>query len=261
MQAEVGRQLTKDLRRDVTELERDLLARAQEVPEFADALKTEYDAARAAERTGVGITEWRAGRGTQAAAAWVLARVFPRDCEDNGLLAGVPGRAGGAAAAGGGAEAQFFRDTPAARPRLAAPGDRALGGAHPAAAGLFDRRHNPPYQLPPSLRGGHPLDRVLAPPRRQGDPGVQLRRVGHPLPGRPLSRPLESARKTYALLQTPEFVEEFILDLTLTSAIEELAWGLRMIDPACGSGHFLSGCSGGSSPGGGVGSRTRTTGS
>src|SRR5690606_15022375 len=47
---------------------------------------------------------------------------------------------------------------------------------------------------------------------------------------------------TYALLQTPEFVEEFILDLTLTPAIEEFGLpGLKLIDPACGSGHFLLG--------------------
>ena len=70
----------------------------------------------------------------------------------------------------------------------------------------------------------------------------------------------EAARKKYALLQTPVFVEEFILDRTLDPAIEEfglskvgyenrlladgrLAEGdrFRMIDPACGSGHFLLG--------------------
>ncbi len=46
----------------------------------------------------------------------------------------------------------------------------------------------------------------------------------------------------FALLQTPEFVEEFILDLTLTPAIEEFGLaGLRVIDPTCGSGHFLLG--------------------
>jgi type I restriction-modification system DNA methylase subunit len=38
------------------------------------------------------------------------------------------------------------------------------------------------------------------------------------------------------------FVEEFILDLTLTPALEEFGLrGLRTIDPACGSGHFLLG--------------------
>ncbi len=73
----------------------------------------------------------------------------------------------------------------------------------------------------------------------------------------------EAARKKYALLQTPEFVEEFILDRTLDPAIDEfglvtshssLVTGkdtndqgqmtndyFKMIDPACGSGHFLLG--------------------
>ncbi|WP_394768988.1 BREX-2 system adenine-specific DNA-methyltransferase PglX, partial [Lacisediminihabitans sp.] len=43
-------------------------------------------------------------------------------------------------------------------------------------------------------------------------------------------------------LQTPIFVEEFILDQTLTPAIAEFGLtGLKVIDPACGSGHFLLG--------------------
>src|SRR5207244_1890205 len=48
----------------------------------------------------------------------------------------------------------------------------------------------------------------------------------------------EDARKRYALLQTPEFVEEFILDRMLEPAME--VFGLkdvRLIDPTCGSGH------------------------
>src|SRR5581483_7570446 len=52
----------------------------------------------------------------------------------------------------------------------------------------------------------------------------------------------ETARDKYALLQTPRFVEEFILDRTLTPAIEEFGFReVRLIDPACGSGHFLLG--------------------
>src|SRR5690606_25216362 len=52
----------------------------------------------------------------------------------------------------------------------------------------------------------------------------------------------ESARKRYALLQTPVFVEEFILDRTLDPAIETFGLGqVRLIDPTCGSGHFLLG--------------------
>jgi Eco57I restriction-modification methylase len=52
----------------------------------------------------------------------------------------------------------------------------------------------------------------------------------------------EEARKRYALLQTPEFVEEFILDRTLEPAIAEFGLKeVRIIDPTCGSGHFLLG--------------------
>ena len=39
-----------------------------------------------------------------------------------------------------------------------------------------------------------------------------------------------------------EFVEEFILDRTLTPAIREFGYQVvRMLDPTCGSGHFLLG--------------------
>lgn len=56
-------------------------------------------------------------------------------------------------------------------------------------------------------------------------------------------------RKRYALLQTPEFVERYILDHTLTpalaafdpAALEARDETFRLIDPTCGSGHFLIG--------------------
>ena len=52
----------------------------------------------------------------------------------------------------------------------------------------------------------------------------------------------EHERSVYALLQTPEFVAEFILDHTLEPAIDQFGLaGLRIIDPACGSGTFLLG--------------------
>lgn len=50
--------------------------------------------------------------------------------------------------------------------------------------------------------------------------------------------PVVKAR--YALCQTPDFVREFILDRTLTPAIQEFgADQVRLLDPTCGSGHFL----------------------
>src|SRR5262245_24652710 len=44
----------------------------------------------------------------------------------------------------------------------------------------------------------------------------------------------------FGLCQTPDFVRAFILDRTLTPAIETFgAEEVRLLDPACGSGHFL----------------------
>jgi hypothetical protein len=46
----------------------------------------------------------------------------------------------------------------------------------------------------------------------------------------------------YTLFQTPRFVESFILDRTLTPALEDFGLdGFRLLDPTCGSGHFLLG--------------------
>ncbi|MDX9722498.1 MAG: BREX-2 system adenine-specific DNA-methyltransferase PglX, partial [Myxococcota bacterium] len=44
----------------------------------------------------------------------------------------------------------------------------------------------------------------------------------------------------FALCQTPDFVRAFILDRTLTPALDTFgADTVRLLDPACGSGHFL----------------------
>jgi hypothetical protein len=242
--ATVGPQLVKDLRVQVTTLEEDLLVRAGEVAEFAERLDAEYRAARDAERTAMGFTEWRQGRVTQAAAAWVLATVFLRYSEDNGLI-------GPAFLAGPGKRReeaeerheQFFREHPNRNDRdwlLEAIAH--LSSAHPTAAGLFDRRHNPMWDITPSFEAATAL---IAFWRRRDDDGeIRYSFAGQDTRflGDLYQDLSEAARKTYALLQTPEFVEEFILDLTLTPAIEEFGLaGLRTIDPAAGSGHFLLG--------------------
>ncbi len=59
----------------------------------------------------------------------------------------------------------------------------------------------------------------------------------------------QDVRKRYALLQTPDFIEHYILDHTLTPAMAAFdpatLWArgerFRLIDPTCGSGHFLIG--------------------
>jgi hypothetical protein len=49
-------------------------------------------------------------------------------------------------------------------------------------------------------------------------------------------------RKRFALLQTPRFVESFILDRTLEPALEQFGLDeVTVFDPTCGSGHFLLG--------------------
>ncbi|RPK82245.1 BREX-2 system adenine-specific DNA-methyltransferase PglX [Streptomyces sp. ADI98-10] len=259
--------LLKDLQKQVALLEDDLRKRTETEPEYASALRAEYDRALESERTASMYGTWRDERVVQIAAAWVLACVFVRFSEDNGLipdawLSGPGDRL---------AEAQdrhddFFRRSPELNDRdWLTESFEALAGAHRTAAGLFERGHNPLWEVTPSYEAA---TRLLAFWRERGadgevrhdftDPELDTRFLGD------LYQDLsEYARKTYALLQTPVFVEEFILDLTLDPAIEEFGldpvwkhkpagWdgevdpdgrvrGLRCIDPACGSGHFLLG--------------------
>ncbi|MFW6695737.1 BREX-2 system adenine-specific DNA-methyltransferase PglX [Streptomyces sp. MAR4 CNX-425] len=258
--------LLKDLQRQVTLLERDLGERAQ-LEEFATDLKAEYARAKESERMAASYESWLDERLVQIAAAWVLACVFVRFSEDNGLipdawLSGPDERL---------AEAQdryddYFRTHPAHNDRdwlLAAFHE--LRDAHPTAAGLFDKRFNPLWEVTPSYTAA---SRLLAFWRERGADG-EIRhnfsdaKLDTRFLGDLYQHLSEHARKTYALLQTPVFVEEFILDLTLEPAVEEfgldplwkhnpVGWrgeadddgqvrGLRCIDPACGSGHFLLG--------------------
>jgi hypothetical protein len=240
----VAADLVKDLRRQVSALEDDLRVRSDEVPESASALRAEYAKAKAANRTAATYESWRDERVTQVAAAWVLGTVFVRYCEDNGLIA-WPFIAGPGERLTDAEERHeaYFREHPDHNDRdwIVAAFDH-LAAAHPTVAGLFDRKHNPLWEIPPSFETATALLQFW---RRRGDDGEirydftgwDTRFLGD------LYQDLsEHARKTYALLQTPVFVEEFILDLTLKPAIKEFGLiGLRTIDPACGSGHFLLG--------------------
>ncbi|MFI5650520.1 BREX-2 system adenine-specific DNA-methyltransferase PglX [Streptomyces anulatus] len=259
--------LLKDLQKQVVLLEDDLRERAA-LDEFASALTAEYQRATDAGRTDARRYEtWLDERLVQIASAWVLGCVFVRFCEDNLLipeawLSGPGMRL---------SEAQdrnddHFRAHPQENDRdWLLKSFEALGKAHPTAAALFDARHNPMREILPSYGAA---SRLLSFWRERGadgdvrhdftDPELNTRFLGD------LYQDLsDHARKTYALLQTPVFVEKFILDLTLEPALEEFGltpewkhrpagWtgetdddgaihGLRTIDPACGSGHFLLG--------------------
>ncbi|NLU66092.1 BREX-2 system adenine-specific DNA-methyltransferase PglX [Streptomyces sp. HNM0574] len=255
--------LLKDLRKQVADLEDDLRARSESEPEYREKLQAEYRQAREAERTAATYGAWRDERVTQIAAAWVLGCVFVRFCEDNGLvernwLAGVGERLKDAEDH----DQAFFAKNPELNDRdwIIAAFDH-LAETNRTVAGLFDRAHNPLWEIEPSYEAATALlkfwRRVAADGEivhRFDDPELDTRFLGD------LYQDLsEHARKTYALLQTPVFVEEFILDLTLEPAVKEfgltpvveihdghggvreLPPGLRTIDPACGSGHFLLG--------------------
>ncbi|WP_308129708.1 BREX-2 system adenine-specific DNA-methyltransferase PglX [Kitasatospora aureofaciens] len=255
-------ELLKDLRKQVAALEDDLRERSQDVPEFAATLEDEYRRARAAERTAATFESWREERITQAAVAWALGTVFVRFCEDNGLIEWpwIAGPGERLVIAEERHEA-YFRENPEQNDRdwLVAAFDH-LAAANETAGGLFDRNHNPLWGLTPSFEAARAL---LAFWRRRGEDGEAVHLFESEdwdtrFLGDLYQNLSEHARKTYALLQTPEFVEEFILDLTLEPAVEEFGlWpelttregesrpivrrGLRTIDPACGSGHFLLG--------------------
>jgi hypothetical protein len=213
--------------------------------EVAEVVDREYGRASAAGRTALGRGEWAEGLYAQVAVAWVLGAVFVRFCEDNRLFD---------------------------EPLLAGPGPRraiALDhrSAHLRANPAHDDRHwlrdvftryralpatgevfgdyNPVWLLAPSADGARQVvQAVQAVDPDTGelhhdftDSAWDTRFLGD------LYQDLsEHAKKSYALLQTPVFVEEFILDRTLEPALATFGLGeTAAIDPTCGSGHFLLG--------------------
>jgi hypothetical protein len=237
--------LLADLKAQVRVLEDDLRERSGEVDEFAAAMDAEWRAALDAKRTAATYGAWCDDRVTQAAVAWILATVFVRFCEDNGLI-DLPYLAGPGERLDVTKERQqaFFEQHPERTDRdWIVEGVDALGVSK-VAAGLFDRTHNAMWTITPSHDAAKAL---LAFWRRRGEDGEIIHDFTDPEWGTRFLGDLyqdlsEHAKKTYALLQTPEFVEEFILDYTLEPAVDEFGLdGLRMIDPTCGSGHFLLG--------------------
>ncbi|WP_326563863.1 BREX-2 system adenine-specific DNA-methyltransferase PglX [Micromonospora peucetia] len=237
--------LLSDLQKQVKNLEKDLREQAESVEEVRLRLRGEYDHAFKVGRTAATWAAWRDERITQVAVAWVLGTVFVRFCEDNGLLADpYLAGPGDRLVLAEEAEAQFFRDHPDETLRdWLHHGFDAIASTQ-AGKSLFDKRHNPLYQIPLSHDEAKNL---IAFWRRRTEQGDLVHKFRDELWDTRFLGDLyqdlsEAARKTYALLQTPEFVEEFILDLTLTPAIAEFGHDVvKMIDPTCGSGHFVLG--------------------
>ncbi|MGI5366772.1 BREX-2 system adenine-specific DNA-methyltransferase PglX [Streptomyces iakyrus] len=246
--------LLDDLKGQVKAVEADLGRQVKVVPE-GEKLRAEYDRARKLGRTAATWNSWLDERVTQVAVAWVLGTVFVRFCEDNRLIPEpyltAPEDDRRDLALARFEEYVARSDDPTYRGWLEQAFEEL--GAGQAGRLLFDRRHNPLYQIPLSHDGARDLVDFW---RARDEEGVLVHDFRDPLEedgdgtrgwdtrflGDLYQWLSEAARKTYALLQTPEFVEEFILDRTMDPAVREFGYeGLKMIDPTCGSGHFVLG--------------------
>jgi hypothetical protein len=232
----------KALQNQVKILVDDLRVQVPLDEKLLSSLKQEYGHARSAQRTAGTFESWLEDVLDQAAVAWVLGCVFVRFCEDNGLVKGL--WIGGPTSA-----APVDRAVQQRQAYLIAHHDRndrhwlreAFNhlGKLGATGKIFDE-HNPLWRFDISGQTAEDLSDFF----RRGDgfasvesPGLDTRFLGD------LYQDLSAhARETYALLQTPEFVEEFILDRTFEPAYREFGLAAtKLIDPTCGSGHFLLG--------------------
>lgn len=242
------RTLLADLTRQLKTLEDDLRQRIEELPELKADLQAEWQAARDAERCAETFESWADQLITQAGVHWLLSCVFLRFIEDNRLvdrpwLSGTP-ESGRRALAVDRFEA-WLRAHPTDNDRSYLLEAFREAGALPGLQTFFDPTHNPVFRFPISADAAMALrqfwlhvDPDTGTLRHDfTDPDWNTRFLGD------LYQDLsEATRKRYALLQTPEFVERFILDRTLTPAIHTFGFReVRLIDPTCGSGHFLLG--------------------
>ncbi|RJF84723.1 BREX-2 system adenine-specific DNA-methyltransferase PglX [Azospirillum cavernae] len=237
--------LLTDLKRLLRTLETDIRERVEGSP-LEDGLRADWQAARDARRTAQTFASWLDEEVTQAAVHWVLACVFLRFVEDNGLVERPW-------LSGPGERLELARDRHDSWIRANPTGEErdflldafAEAAELPGLGALFDRRHNPLWRLPVSGDGAIALRGFWQ--KRDPDSGALLHDFTDPAFGTRFLGDLyqdlsEAARKRFALLQTPDFVEEFILDRTLDPAIREFGFrAVRLIDPTCGSGHFLLG--------------------
>lgn len=168
------------------------------------------------------------------AAAWVYTSLLAAWAGDHGLIPAV------LRASAGAAREKYLRRGGSPLGWMA--GAFACLAAHPATACLADPRYNPAATAAPSdgavaeLIGwwstGAP---TLAYPVDRGPASI----TGY-LPGDMLQHVDDERRQAHALVQTPWWVADFILDRTLPAAAREHRdQTLLLVDPTCGTGHML----------------------
>jgi hypothetical protein len=246
--------LLADLKRLVTTVQDDLRTRASstDVPEVGHRLADEYARAQAARRTAATFEAWREGEITQMAVAWILSCVFARFLEDNFLVdaARIAGPTQERLEDARDARLVFFRAHPTETDREYLLDLFDSLASLPGTTDIFDAvnpiRSLPAWLSPEAATSLVAFFQAIDPATGHlthdfSDSAWDTRFLGD------LYQDLsEAARKRYALLQTPDFVEKFLLDRTLEPAIDEFAaefkaGRFKMIDPACGSGHLVIG--------------------
>ncbi|MBK6520467.1 MAG: BREX-2 system adenine-specific DNA-methyltransferase PglX [Polyangiaceae bacterium] len=231
--------LTAALAQHVAAIAADLRQKLRGLAEGSAAVRARAEQLHQDERVGEDFDVWTDVLSRRAAVLWVLKTVYVRVLEDRGLLR--PGRlldieaqqlfeklaphlgetaflrwifkdlASDATAGRGVGLPELFSPQPA---ELALPAD-ALSRALIA----FWRAQDPDTHAQWSFADETFEGELMGDLYQELDPVVKDR---------------------FALCQTPDFVRAFILDRTLTPAIETFgADTVRLLDPSCGSGHFL----------------------
>lgn len=234
--------LPKLLQPALKALEKDLLTRAK-TERVEAGLKRAWEDEQKAGQTGLGFDPWRRERITQLAVAWILSVVFVRTLEDRGYIdPRVAGASLDALRAAEDRETLFTQVAPALGPREYLLAVFRELSKLPGARDVFDTKHNPVWVLSPSSEAARALLDFFRKRDASGAPAIVFTGEDTRFLGDLYQDLSEAVRKRYALLQTPEFVEEFILDQTLDPAIAEFGLAeVSLIDPTCGSGHFLLG--------------------
>ena len=245
----VAAELVKALRTQLGRLEDDLRARVDgdDLAARQDAVaalwRAEHAEALSAHRTAASWQAWRDERVTQSAVAWLLLTVFARYCEDNSLVskAWIGGPDADSRQEAIDARRTYFAANPEHTDRdwLTTIADHF--STLDATRGLVDS-YSPMHQVAPSGDAARELLEFWWDKDGKGEPRWSFTGVDTRFLGDVYQDLSEWAQDTYALKQTPEFVEEFILDQTLEPALDERPLdGFTVIDPTCGSGHFLLG--------------------
>ncbi len=236
--------LVPQLQKQVELLTEDLIAQAKAVAATTAFLREHYKKAIEAGRLSQSFEEWSEDYLEQVAVSWVLACVFVRFLEDNHLIdeCWIAGEGDRGKLADGHYEI-YFRGQPHDSDREYLKYVFREVGKIPAAAELFDDEKTPLWAVDPGADAARLL--LLFFKEIDAEEGGLKRTFAAPdadtrFLGDVYQDLSQNAKKKYALLQTPDFVEAFILDRTLTPAIAEFGLAeVRLIDPTCGSGHFL----------------------